>query len=852
MQTTATLRTSQVAATATVTLAQGQKTISVTIAQGATNPLLTINGQKCAGILLGSVLSVTPPDGVLVVGKNTLSLSYTLPTPITMAVTISDTTAPPKPTLPESPTDFKINTTDNGPGMTLNMSWTAAKGADSHVMHMAESMDVDPDSLPPIQAGLGTTFEQIVAKSNAEQMRIYCPAGVNSVGTGPCSDDVMVLIPALAVTPNPPMLAEPPSVRNLRIKSAWVGGKVVDSLAWDTLPGATEYKTYGYGYLLGTSTAPTFTIPANKNYPGITYTVTAIVGGMESNPSALSYYGVVPDTMGSWDGALPETIANLTGATFWDSATACQSLIVWTNPVDINRASQLFNVWRDGVLVCPGISRLYYVDTNVVPGKSYKYEIEALGLYKAAWSISPKVAITVSVPSVPPTFYKFGGTVPAISGITTIPNDDSAIVTIPKAFSVPGARDYRAYIKGGNSYKYAGLPIADATGKPLSVDIEVNNLDPAKVPYTLVVEALDRLGPFQAMDGTMPPGHMDGMPTHTNGQGDPSNRPVVLARSEVIVSALVPFKLTGSQVFFDNFRGSDAITQTNRDAAKRITTFESEFWRFKTFDADNANTRLFIMNKHFMDTLYDGDDVGPNPGQGPAHNNIATMMMEPKSASADISGGKTLHVTMEVDARFNGRRWCDIGLRRAEDTVINPAFQKIEPPGAVTKSGDLLLWEIMGGVYALEFTRGDGTNTGKYAKRQPQIATDWQTDPVLGTGREGWVDRSTKNESYPYDRRVRFDLYVSETWFAFAENGVVQVSRPLTEKLPFTKIVPFFSHHLYHTGNDQTEVRTYDQVRGAYWYNHRPFSDERHWDNMGFEVLDKFPFGDVNPLVPKP
>ncbi len=29
--------------------------------------------------------------------------------------------------------------------------------------------------------------------------------------------------------------------------------------------------------------------------------------------------------------------------------------------------------------------------------------------------------------------------------------------------------------------------------------------------------------------------------------------------------------------------------------------------------------------------------------------------------------------------------------------------------------------------------------------------------------------------------------------------------------------------------------------RKEYWINFRPFADERHWDNMGFEVLTSFP-----------
>src|SRR6185369_10290683 len=113
---------------------------------------------------------------------------------------------------------------------------------------------------------------------------------------------------------------------------------------------------------------------------------TAIVGGMESNPSALSFYGQPPQSMGSWEGSVMAACEDLFSSTVWDSPTKPVNTITWTNDTD----ALLFNVYRDGVLVCPGISRLYYVDSAIVPGKAYKYEIESVGLYKAAVNVGPK------------------------------------------------------------------------------------------------------------------------------------------------------------------------------------------------------------------------------------------------------------------------------------------------------------------------------------------------------------------------------------------------------------------------------------------------------------------------------
>ena len=78
----------------------------------------------------------------------------------------------------------------------------------------------------------------------------------------------------------------------------------------------------------------------------------------------------------------------------------------------------------------------------------------------------------------------------------------------------------------------------------------MNGLDPV-AGANLVVEAVDKLGPFQTMDGMAGPGamQMDGMHQAINGQGDPSNIPVVLARSASTPINLAPRSLIGPQAF---------------------------------------------------------------------------------------------------------------------------------------------------------------------------------------------------------------------------------------------------------------------------------------------------------------
>ena len=51
-----------------------------------------------------------------------------------------------------------------------------------------------------------------------------------------------------------------------------------------------------------------------------------------------------------------------------------------------------------------------------------------------------------------------------------------------------------------------------------------------------------------------------------------------------------------------------------------------------------------------------------------------------------------------------------------------------------------------------------------------------------------------------------------------------------------------FYHYIYHSGADRTEIMNgFIAPYPTYWINYRPYSDERHWDNMGFEVVDNLP-----------
>ena len=228
-----------------------------------------------------------------------------------------------------------------------------------------------------------------------------------------------------------------------------------------------------------------------------------------------------------------------------------------------------YNVYRDGVCVARNLFDLAYIDNNVRPGETHSYAVSAEnwfwpgGVESALYTPTDGSGTATALAAAPA---PVAGKVQITKVIT---NDDSAVVFFQP---VPGAVDYRMYDASNPSkVKYAGArpaftnPYDPAT--PYS--IEWNGIDPTK-GTTLVVQALDKLGSFQTMDGMLGPGSMGmaGMTvTNTNGQGDPSDAPNVLCASDPFPVACAPVTLSGTQAFFDNFRGEQALTPTPGESA---------------------------------------------------------------------------------------------------------------------------------------------------------------------------------------------------------------------------------------------------------------------------------------------
>ncbi len=637
-----------------------------------------------------------------------------------------------------------------------------------------------------------------------------------------------------ATAPFPPAGAEMLTAPvNLAVAGIWTGAPT-DTLTWSPVPGAASYNVYQYSTLIGKNVSgTTYTVPTAAWWTGMTYTVTAVDPmGMESLPSAVAEAqgGLDPTQSPVWSPDAPVTPLNLTATPEWNAGRP-RVRLTWRGA----GADFTYTVYRDGQPLTAGVWGLSSFDTDVKSGETHTYRVSGNNV---VWTRSFE-----SAASTPVTATALSGLSSALKGTVTvtdvIPNDDGATIAFA---AVPGAVDYRVYdVLKPNTVKYSGG----------SLSVEMNGLNPAGA--TLVVEAVDKLGPFQTMDGMAGPGamQMDGMHSAINGQGDPSNVPNVLAVSAPTPVSCTPFALTGEQAFFDTFRVEKSLVALPCPApipgeSGNIYGYPSTYseqgndkWVIRNYDGDLENTRVFFMGSHFMETLYDGGTAHVTPVM---HNNNASLVMMPK-ATADISGGKVLHVTFEVDAHMEGRRWCDVLIGAAGDTLTDPGkfadFDGRKP----TASGRLFRWEVRDQVHSLAVFPGiqpDAKSDAVYLTHQDNGVGP---DSFGICARSGpWCDVPWNGTAGDLDKRHTFDLYLSKNRAVIMESGrvVKDAAFPSGVGLPFDQCQVYFVHQLYHTGNDRPELVN-EKPEECYWSNYRPFSDERHWDNMGFEVLNSFP-----------
>lgn len=402
----------------------------------------------------------------------------------------------------------------------------------------------------------------------------------------------------------------------------------------------------------------------------------------------------------------------------------------------------------------------------------------------------------------------------------------------------------------------------DGTGTgPATLDvpsnqIEWNNAGDGK-KHTLIVQAVDKLGPAPTgnfYDDKLKPrldssmmrsmgsmlGSDEGMTADglvsINGQGAPTNAPRVLAQSEPFVvqtdhaTKPLPSRADASQVMLDTFADDEAASLTrvgSVDPSNGVMTYTlnagtPKAWTIHYLGADTRDSMPMIESGHFMDTLFDGGTPGTSV---PLHNSHGVMAMSPDQ-TADLSGGKLLHLTMEVDAHESGRRWVAFNLAPAADPLTN--WYSSNAP--INRSDRAFFAQFFPGMLTADVFNGPTSATNPTPIDDRIVGAAGQA-PIGGYHFAHWG-----GNGLGLDNRSRFDLFLTTARFVVFEDGQLVQQAAIPGGLLFDKARVYFAHYLYHTDNDRAELNRYAPWE-HYWLAQFPYSDERHWDNMGFEVL---------------
>jgi len=464
-----------------------------------------------------------------------------------------------------------------------------------------------------------------------------------------------------------------------------------------------------------------------------------------------------------------------------------------------------------------------------------------------------------------------------------VPNDDSAKIYITP---VPGAVDYRVYDRDNPHFvKYAGgaggaalkLIPRFVNGKYLYDErslpcIEFNGLEAGK-SAALIVEAVDRLGPYMDMFGEpMPPcteqgcgGVLDPLCTDTqsaNGHGVVGDFPLPIARGEVTVLS-APRSLGGEQAFFDTFADPATFARIARDPAipyvHPVVQFDSTKWTALLYNSIDRmdEVKIFTDHKHLMTVLPDGGKGFWDDPKTPINEHIfvggvaySSIGLRPK-ASADISGGKVLHVTGEWDAHNSDRRWQDVFIMPKGDALLENAWRELllNP----TLSTNSIVVDIGNGLVRTvqwDAAAKAGWKDDRGVLRQNRMAgasptENWRpcwrvaagNDNPSQAGYTGWANGHDND----IDNRHRFDIYLSQTRVKVYEEGTLKVDWMLPVPLAYTQFDVVFADHLYHSSLEHAEIRDSFVEKEPLWLKRTPYIDQRHWDNLGFEVLPAMP-----------
>ena len=379
-----------------------------------------------------------------------------------------------------------------------------------------------------------------------------------------------------------------------------------------------------------------------------------------------------------------------------------------------------------------------------------------------------------------------------------------------------------------------------------ATDIEWNGLGDGQ-QHTLEVEAVDQLGPvpqanlYAGLQNTplvRPSGMLGSNKGHTadgnistNGQGPYSNTPQVIARSQQFVVQArrdlkaIPSSPSASDWFYDTFENAEnaTIKQVSRqdsstDAFGNLGSMtysmnagSPQEWTIEYRQADNLNSMPFVASDHFMDMLFDG--ATPNTS-APTHTIYGSMSMTPRP-TLDMSGGKMVHLTMEVDGHQN----LLLGSVRPGTRLRSVAGVESGSGHPINNSDQGLFVEVKDGGCTFDIFTGARSSTDTtpigVAGGSAHGARLWGGAgavggaPVMCSPVQMFNAAHFSKNGLGLDDRSRFDFFLTRDHAALFEDGqlIVQSEIP-AGSFPWADVPlkAYYSHYLYRSDADIVDL----------------------------------------------
>jgi hypothetical protein len=253
----------------------------------------------------------------------------------------------------------------------------------------------------------------------------------------------------------------------------------------------------------------------------------------------------------------------------------------------------------------------------------------------------------------------------------------------------------------------------------------------------------------------------------------------------------------------------------------------------------------FISSGHFMDMMFSGGTASCNGGTDVT---FASLAMTPTQV-ANMGPGTILHQTMEVDNHNLDDKWMAFDVVPASDPL-----QSWEPDlHRANNQAQALFVDML--EHRMDVRIFNGSTTASFTSMPVALGQMYVPTDLMPDGK-GFDDRS------------RFDIFISQTHMALFEDNYLVFQQDIpASAMPWFNgaLKSYFVHYEYHSDNGLHFLR-WEEVGGryecypmnAYWFNDPvhglatgdtacgtayppgygfPYSDERHWDNMGFEVI---------------